>query len=199
MAQRPAELGPNAKTVKVTWDLFKNHICKTLADTGAKVTSCEAHGVSYAAVFLAIQEQTAADDPEWEHEWDLAMVRFRESLIVEARARARDGWDEPVFYKGDEVGYVRKKSDRMMELMLKAHIPEFQDRLNITGTLQVENVDIFADLSITAKKQIRAIMVEDMKRQSIKRAAMAAPPQQIEGEFLDITPPALVTTAVSEE
>lgn len=38
----------------------------------------------------------------------------------EVRRRAIDGWMEPVFYKGEKVGEVRKFSDRLLILRVKA-------------------------------------------------------------------------------
>lgn len=53
-----------------------------------------------------------------------AMSMAGDVLEGEAFRRAVKGWDEPVFYKGEIAGYVRKKSDRMLELLLKAYKPE---------------------------------------------------------------------------
>lgn len=58
--------------------------------------------------------------------------------------RGVHGWDEPVYgnvvdqktgkSKGTGVvGSVRKFSDRMAELAAKAHLPEFRDKLELTG------------------------------------------------------------------
>jgi hypothetical protein len=40
-------------------------------------------------------------------------------LEAEARRRAVQGWDEPVFHQGRKVGTIRKYSDRMLEILLK--------------------------------------------------------------------------------
>lgn len=63
-------------------------------------------------------------DPEFEEACQAALEDFRDSLEAEAIRRGRDGFDEPVFFKGNEVGTVRRYSDRMLELVLKANIPE---------------------------------------------------------------------------
>lgn len=42
----------------------------------------------------------------------------------EAFRRGAKGWLEPVFFQGTECGKVRKYSDRMLELCLKAEYPE---------------------------------------------------------------------------
>jgi len=46
------------------------------------------------------------------------------------------GWLEPVYHKGDVVGQVRRFSERMMELTLKKHRPEYRDKLSIDATVK---------------------------------------------------------------
>ena len=41
------------------------------------------------------------------------------------------GWQEPVFFGGECIGYVPKKSDRCLELYLKAHDPAYRDRQSV--------------------------------------------------------------------
>lgn len=53
---------------------------------------------------------------------------------AEALRRGVDGWDEPVYQGGEQVGTIRKFSDRMLELTLKARRPErFRERHEHTG------------------------------------------------------------------
>ncbi|HSV75326.1 MAG TPA: hypothetical protein VLH79_16340 [Chthonomonadales bacterium] len=47
-----------------------------------------------------------------------------EALEAEAWRRAVEGVDRPVFYGGQEAGHVRVYSDRLLALLLKAHLPE---------------------------------------------------------------------------
>ena len=63
-------------------------------------------------------------DPEFAAEWDDAIEEAVELLELEARRRAYDGVDEPVFYRGMECGVVRKYSDNLTMFLLKAHKPE---------------------------------------------------------------------------
>ena len=63
-------------------------------------------------------------------DWDEAIEEARELLEAEARRRAAIGVDEPVFYKGQVVGQIRKYSDNLLMFLLKAHWPEkFRDKL----------------------------------------------------------------------
>ena len=58
-----------------------------------------------------------------------AFIEATDSLELEARRRAMDGWDEPVHYKGEATGTVRKFSDTLLIFLLKAHRPKrFRER-----------------------------------------------------------------------
>ena len=60
------------------------------------------------------------------------MEEARELLEAEARRRAAMGVEEPVFYKGQVVGHIRKYSDNLLMFLLKAHWPEkFRENLSI--------------------------------------------------------------------
>jgi hypothetical protein len=51
-----------------------------------------------------------------------------------ADMKAMVGWDEPVFQQGKYVGSVRRFSDRLHEIMLRAGNPaKFADRHELTG------------------------------------------------------------------
>jgi hypothetical protein len=65
-----------------------------------------------------------AGDETLARQWDDAIEVAADALEAEARRRALEGWLEPVFYQGQQVGEVRKYSDRMLELLLKAQRPE---------------------------------------------------------------------------
>ena len=53
-----------------------------------------------------------------------------DDLELEARRRAVEGTERPVFYQGGEVGYVREYSDTLLIFLLKAHRPnKFRERV----------------------------------------------------------------------
>lgn len=77
-----------------------------------------------------------------------------ESMEREARRRAMEGWEEPVFYKGDECGYVRKFSDTLLIFMLKGANPEtYRERFEQHFTGKVEQV-------VSGSVSIRALLEE---------------------------------------
>ncbi|HET9026079.1 MAG TPA: hypothetical protein VFN07_00935 [Trueperaceae bacterium] len=64
------------------------------------------------------------EQPEFAAAWDSAMAEAADHLEAEARRRAVEGWHEPVFYQGDEVGYVRRFSDTLLIFLMKGANPE---------------------------------------------------------------------------
>lgn len=62
-------------------------------------------------------------DEEFRKAWEIAEAEAVDRLEKEAWRRAHDGTERPVFQTGKQVGVVREYSDRLMELLLKAHRP----------------------------------------------------------------------------
>lgn len=70
-----------------------------------------------------------ADDPDFAAEWAIAEQKAFDRLEKEAWRRGVDGVDKPVVHKGEITDTYKEYSDRMLELLLKAHRPEkFKDR-----------------------------------------------------------------------
>ena len=87
---------------------------------------------SNAGVARQVAYRARDSSPGFRADWDEAMEEARELLEAEARRRAAVGVDEPVFYKGQVVGQIRKYSDNLLMFLLKAHWPEkFRENLSI--------------------------------------------------------------------
>ncbi len=56
--------------------------------------------------------------------WAGALEEAVDALEKEAWRRAHDGTDKPIVYQGVVTGTYREYSDRLMEILLKAHRPE---------------------------------------------------------------------------
>jgi len=63
-------------------------------------------------------------DEVFAKEWDDALDRAADTLEDEARRRAIEGTEEPVFHKGVKVGTIRKKSDVLLMFLLKGIRPQ---------------------------------------------------------------------------
>lgn len=105
-----------------------------LASCGVMIQAADKAGVS---------TQTVRDhrklDTDFDELVDVALQRYRQMLHGEAHRRAVDGVDEPVIggrNKDEVVCYVRRYSDRLLELMLKRHDPEFrvEQKVTVSGT-----------------------------------------------------------------
>lgn len=91
--------------------------------------SARAVGISSSSVY-ALRER----DADFRASWDEALEDAYDVLEAEARRRAFEGVDEPVFYKGIEVGYVRKYSDSLAQFLLKGYRRrKFGDKTELTG------------------------------------------------------------------
>lgn len=62
-------------------------------------------------------------DPAFAAAWDDALDEAADALEAEARRRAVDGIEEAVYHQGVPCGTVRKYSDSLLTLLLKAHKP----------------------------------------------------------------------------
>jgi hypothetical protein len=84
--------------------------------------------VTHAAQAVGIARTThhkwLESDSTYAELFAVAREELTESLETEAIRRARDGVEEPVFYKGEVVGHVRKMSDTLMIFLLKANRPD---------------------------------------------------------------------------
>lgn len=83
--------------------------------------------VDRAAVAAGIGRQTHYDwlkrDAEYREMFAEATVLASQQLLDEATRRAFEGYDEPVTVAGEKV-LVRRYSDRLMERLLEARLPE---------------------------------------------------------------------------
>ncbi len=64
------------------------------------------------------------EDPEFAAAWEAALQRGADVLEDEARRRAVEGVPEPVLYRGQVIGAVRKYSDMLLIFLLKGAKPE---------------------------------------------------------------------------
>ena len=73
-------------------------------------------------------------DAEYAVDFANANEEATDALEQEARRRAFEGVEEPVFYKGERVGSIRKFSDSLLMLLLMAKRPDqFRERVDVTS------------------------------------------------------------------
>lgn len=94
--------------------------------------------ITHAALAAGVDRQTHYNWLEADEAYAKAFVDAEgmaaDTLEHEARRRACDGVDEPVFYEGKKVATVRKYSDTLLIFLLKGARPEkFRDRHELSG------------------------------------------------------------------
>ena len=63
-------------------------------------------------------------DPVYAAAYEDAMEQAAQRLEAEARRRAEEGVEEPVFYQGKQCGVIRKYSDSLLMFLLKGAMPD---------------------------------------------------------------------------
>jgi hypothetical protein len=116
-------------------ELWRAPFLETLSATGNVSSAITAADVS--RVFVYAERKR---DDDFAAQWDAALDMASDALELEARRRAHDGWDEPVFgslgnNRGTgEVGAVRKYSDTLLIFLLKGAKPEkYRERHEVMG------------------------------------------------------------------
>lgn len=105
---------------------------------------------------------------EFAEAWDEVIEMAGDLVEAEVYRRAIHGVKEPVFYKGEIVGYVNKFSDRLAELLLKRHKPEYRE----TGREGGVNINVGVAVMPSAAKSL-----EDWQARTIKVHAEQVPIQ----------------------
>lgn len=105
----------------------------------------ESCNVSEAARAAGIARRTAYDwrdgDVEFASAWDDAEQDAADKLEREAWRRAVEGTDKPISFQGVVTASYKEYSDKMLEILLKAHRPEkFVERSKL-------QVDVGQDLA----------------------------------------------------
>jgi hypothetical protein len=90
--------------------------------------------VSEAARSIGVSRTAAYErrsDAAFAMAWDEAEQEAADRLEREAWRRAAEGTKKPIVYKGKVTGHYLEYSDRMLELLLKAHRPDkFRERVS---------------------------------------------------------------------
>lgn len=131
----PQQQSGIGRPTRLTWEVFQA-ICARVEATGVKYASCREFGFSGAVVVKRIKELKDLGQPEWLELWEESLDLFADRLEAEMARRAIEGYDEPVFYRGEEVGSIRKHSDTLAITLAKAVRPErFRDNIKLDADI----------------------------------------------------------------
>ena len=115
---------------------------KNLVETGNVSNSCYVASITRPGAYKARK-----NDEAFAEAWEVAEEDAVQSLELEARRRAFEGVEKPVFHQGEECGRINQYSDVLMMFLLKAHRPDtYRDRVSLdhggsvdaSGTQQIE-------------------------------------------------------------
>jgi len=95
----------------------------TLAETGCVKHAATAAGLDKSALYRFRKR-----NPDFAQAWEEALEIGAGALEDEAHRRAAEGVEEPVYYKGEVVGTVRRYSDVLLIFLLKGLKPERYNR-----------------------------------------------------------------------
>jgi len=100
--------------------------------------------------------------------WDDAIEQATGSVELEIHRRAVEGYDEPVYQKGELVGTVTKYSDRLLELRAKALLPQkYIERraVELSANLNVTQ-ELYGGHALTLKPE-DVLLLDEGKRQQL--------------------------------
>lgn len=87
------------------------------------------HAARAAGCGRALHNHAIKKGGDYAEAFSIAKEEACEVMEAEARKRAVDGWEEPVYQGGELVGMKRKYSDVLLIFMLKGAMPEkYADR-----------------------------------------------------------------------
>jgi hypothetical protein len=105
---------------------------KTMGQCANVTLSCRAAGISRKTAY-----QHRERDERFAEQWADAFDDAVDRLELEARRRAVDGTERPVFYKGVKVGSYREYSDNLLMFLLRAYRPEkFRENYDLTKLVE---------------------------------------------------------------
>jgi hypothetical protein len=110
----------------------KTAFLEAMTQLGNITAAARAVGIHRNTHYLWIDEANDSDG-KYAKAFESAKEEYADSLRAEARRRAVEGVLEDVWYQGQVVGQRRVFSDRIFELELKAHCPEYRDKHEIAG------------------------------------------------------------------
>lgn len=104
-----------------------------LSDCGNVTQSAEKAGLNRTYLYQ-VKKEDELFSAAWKEAERIGALRLED----EARRRAVEGWTEPVWHKGEMCGAVRKFSDTLLIVLLKAHHPEkYAERQKVDQTVSV--------------------------------------------------------------
>ena len=112
--------------------------------------------------------------PDYPARFEDAHQKACDSLESEARRRAVEGWQQPVYQKGELVGEITLYSDRLLELLLKAKRGnEFRERQSVEHTGRdggpIETSQLVSVQDLNLPEEVLRMIIEARSRAVAKK------------------------------
>jgi hypothetical protein len=124
---------------KLPTDEAKKLFLELFPDTFTVAETAKRTGICRRTLYLWLET-----DPEFVKSFEDAKKTAIETLEREARRRAYEGVDKPVFQGGKEVGKVREYSDTLLMFILKKLDPSYRENaqvnINNNNLVQVKRI-----------------------------------------------------------
>ncbi len=112
--------------------------------------ACDAAGYVRSCVYVWRKEDAA-----FAERWAGAIEIAAELCEEEADRRGRDGYDEPVFFRGEQVSSKRKYSDALLLARLKALKPDqYRERITVPTVAQQSVTVVVRDFALEAVQRL---------------------------------------------
>lgn len=135
-------------------DKNRERFCQELAEHGNVTRASKAISSAHSTVY-----EWKADDPVFAAAWADAIAQYTKVLEAEADRRAKEGVEEPVFYQGQVVGYVKKYSDILLMFRLKKLDPDgYKERV-------AQESKVSAEVSVKGTPEQETARINDLLRQ----------------------------------
>jgi hypothetical protein len=104
----------------------------------------EGYAVKYACIAAGVTRSRVYawrdEDAGFRAAWDAALADGTETLEQEARRRAVEGTEEPIYQQGNLIGTVRKYSDTLLIFLLKGRKPDtYRDNVAVDHKGKVQH------------------------------------------------------------
>lgn len=130
-----------------------------LGRTGNMFEACRAGKIA-----RSFPDYYAQRSPSFARRMAAALENAKDRLETEARRRAVEGWDDPVFGRSkdgkmEQIGTIRKYSDKLLEILLKGAKPNKYASLHGKVEVTHQHTIDLTDRLNEAKDRLKAINV----------------------------------------
>lgn len=103
-------------------------------------------------------------DPDFAQAWDEALAMARGAIEAELHRRGVEGYEEPVWWQGKEVGSVTKYSDALLLARIRAIAPEYRPKQQVehSGGVEMKPLQL-EELSSRQRDLLRELLEEEVK------------------------------------